>query len=91
MIDHLCQPLHGLIALSHKRRLRVRSFLHFSKLRLERVIHLRHIRGHWRICSFRCSSAHSDNGAKLRLHMLNSRAEKGAVLPDVFGLHPMPE
>jgi hypothetical protein len=36
-------------------------------------------------------SAHDDNGAKFRLHMLNARAENGVLLPDVVGLHPAPE
>jgi hypothetical protein len=28
------------------------------------------------------------NGAKLRLDMLNAKAENGVLLPDVVGLHP---
>jgi hypothetical protein len=35
--------------------------------------------------------AHNDNGAKLRLDMLNAKAENGVLLPDVVGLHPTPE
>jgi hypothetical protein len=35
--------------------------------------------------------AHNDNGAKLRFDMLNAQAENGVLLPDVVGLHPMPE
>jgi hypothetical protein len=31
------------------------------------------------------------NGAKLRLDMLNARAENSVLLPDVMGLHPTPE
>jgi hypothetical protein len=31
------------------------------------------------------------NGAKLRLDMLNAKAENGVLLPDVVGLHPTPE
>jgi hypothetical protein len=34
---------------------------------------------------------HAHNGAKLRLDMLNARAENGVRLPDVVGLHPTPE
>jgi hypothetical protein len=35
--------------------------------------------------------AHNDNGAKLRLDMLNAKAENGVLLPDIVGLHPTPE
>jgi hypothetical protein len=35
--------------------------------------------------------AHNDSEAKLRLDMLNAKAEKGVLLPDVVGLHRTPE
>jgi hypothetical protein len=35
--------------------------------------------------------AQNDNSAKLRLDMLNAKAENGILLPDVVGLHPTPE
>jgi hypothetical protein len=80
MIDHLRQPLDRLISPSHKRRLRVRSFLCFSKLRLERVIHPRPLAD---LLVLLLQRAHNDNGAKLRLDMLNVKAENGVLLPDV--------
>jgi hypothetical protein len=36
-----------------------------------------------------CQRTH--NGAKLRLDVLNARAENSVLLPDVVGLHPTPE
>jgi hypothetical protein len=88
MIDHLRQPLDHLIPLRHKCRLRVRSFLGFSKLRLERVIHPRPLAD---LLVPLLQRAHNDNSAKLRLNMLNAKAENGVLLPDAVGLHPMPE
>jgi hypothetical protein len=88
VIDHLRQLLNRLIPLSHKRRLRVRSFLCFIKLRLERVMHPRPLAD---LLAPLLQRPHNDNGAKLRLNMLNAKAENGILLPDVVGLHPTPE
>jgi hypothetical protein len=85
MIDPLRQPLDRLIPLGNKRRLRVCSFLCFSKLGLERVIHPRPLAD---LLVPLLQRAH--NGAKLRLDMLNAKAENGVLLPDVVGLHPTP-
>jgi hypothetical protein len=87
MIKDVRQPLDRLIPLSHKRRLPVRSFLCFSKLRLERVIHLRPLED---LLVPLLQRAHNDNGAKLRLDMLNVKAENGVLFTDVVGLHPTP-
>jgi hypothetical protein len=87
IIDHLRQPLDRLIPLSHKRRLRVRSFLCFSKIHLERVIHLRPLAD---LLVPMLQRAHNDNGAKLRLDMLTVKAENGVLLTDVVELRPTP-
>jgi hypothetical protein len=87
MVDDLHQPLDRLIPLSHKRRLRVRSFLSFSKLRLERVIHPQPLAD---LLTPLLKRVHN-NGAMLRLDMLNAKAENCLLLPDVMGLHPTPE